>query len=404
MRRPIAGLALALGLACCADPRATGTPTPTPSPTPGGLCDGVTAVPGLNLALRAVATGLDRPLFVTAPPGDTDRLFVVEQARAGPHRRATACSSPTPFLDISAPGRAAAASAASSALAFHPDFATQRPLLRPLHRRRGGDIRIAEFRASGEPRRAPTPRASACCCTIDAPAFANHNGGMLAFGPDGYLYVGIGDGGGAGDPLTTAQDAAALLGKMLRLDVDAPAGTRPAGQPVRRRPEVWAYGLRNPWRFSFDRATGDLYIGDVGQNALRGDRRPAGRGPRRGVNYGWSVDGGPRTASTHDRRCSQPRLHPAGRSSTAHARRLLGHRRLRLPRLRAPRPRRPYLYGDYCAGFIRAIRVAGEVVTEERDLTATLGAVPELASFGEDARGEVYVVSLAGSVFRIVAR
>ena len=204
-----------------------------------------------------------------------------------------ACARP-PFVDLSDRDRGRVASRACWGSPSIPSFASQRAPLRRLHAAAGdGATVISRADRLGRPRQRRSRRASGSCCTLSQP-FANHNGGQLAFGPDGYLYIGMGDGGSGGDPFGNGQNRQALLGKILRIDVDA---AHAAGQAVRDPhdnpyapggvepgaglPEIWAYGLRNPWRFSFDRGTGDLYIGDVGPERLGGDRPPAGRLARR---------------------------------------------------------------------------------------------------------------------------
>ena len=337
MRRPVAVLALTLALAACADPRATGTPTPTPSPTPGALCDGVTPVPGLQ---PGPARGRDR----AQPSGLRHRArratrSAVRRRAAGPRSAWSSAACCARRRSSTSPARVVLGRRARPARARLPSrLREQRPLLRLLHRQPAATSVIAEFRAPAIPTRAD-PASERVLCTSSTQPFANHNGGMLAFGPDGFLYAGIGDGGGAGDPAAaTARTSPACSARCCASTSTRRRGAGGAGQPVRAIPTVWAYGLRNPWRFSFDRATGDLYIGDVGQSALRGDRRRAGRGPRRRelrLERRWRAAAllrADRAAAT-SRGFTLPVLEYRDRG------RLLGHRRLRLPRLRAPRPR-----------------------------------------------------------------
>jgi glucose/arabinose dehydrogenase len=234
--------------------------------------------------------------------------------------------------------------------------------------------------------------------------FPNHNGGGLAFGRDGKLYIGLGDGGSGGDPLGNGQSLLTYLGKMLRIDVDAgmPYGV-PADNPFVSRsaalPEIWALGLRNPWRFAFDRQTGELYIGDVGQSAREEiDVAPAGRG---GDNYGWSIMEGFacfRPASG----CPTAGLtlpvldygHGEGCSVTGG----VVYRGCRMPGYQGT-----YFYGDYCSAFIRSFRFVGGQVTDQRDWTAALGrGIDNISSFGVDADGEMYIVDHQGEVYRVV--
>jgi glucose/arabinose dehydrogenase len=238
--------------------------------------------------------------------------------------------------------------------------------------------------------------------------FSNHNGGNLAFGPDGYLYIALGDGGSEGDPQGNGQKLSTLLAKLLRIDPrphdDRPYGIPPDNPFVDRggaRPEIWDFGLRNPWRFSFDRSTGDLWIGDVGQNEWEEvDVEPAGS--RGGVNYGWSWFEGDHpyhSSSAHGTppaKAAKPVFeydHSGGRCAVTGG---YVYRGADIPAVE-----RAYLYADFCDGEIHALRVAGERVVDQADLHLN---VPELASFGQDADGELYALSLGGLVYRLVPR
>ncbi len=231
---------------------------------------------------------------------------------------------------------------------------------------------------------------------VDQP-YANHNGGQLAFGPDGFLYIGLGDGGSAGDPLGAGQRLDTLLGKILRLDVDegdpyAIPPDNPLTGQADARPEIWAYGLRNPWRFSFDRATGEMWIGDVGQNQYEEiDLQPAGLG---GLNYGWNeMEGLHEYRSGYREGLTLPVWeydHAQGCSVTGG----YVYRGQALPALRGV-----YLFGDYCSGTLWALARTSEGGWNGVALLATGLSI---SSFGEDEAGEVYVVDLGGSVYRIV--
>ncbi|MEV8633560.1 PQQ-dependent sugar dehydrogenase [Streptosporangium sp. NPDC051023] len=226
--------------------------------------------------------------------------------------------------------------------------------------------------------------------------YANHNGGQLAFGPDGYLYIAFGDGGSGGDPQGNGQNTGTWLGKILRID---PRGTPyrvPGDNPFvgtrGARPEIWAYGLRNPWRFSFDRKTGDLWIGDVGQNSWEEvDFAPKGKG---GVNYGWNRKEGKHPfkgeaeAGTVDPVIEYP-LHEGGNCSVIAG---FVYRGTRIPDLAGR-----FLYGDFCAGWVRS------VAADRPGLGEDVGRVEQLSSFGEDHEGELYALSLGGSVYRLEA-
>ncbi|NNG15054.1 MAG: glucose dehydrogenase, partial [Gemmatimonadales bacterium] len=233
--------------------------------------------------------------------------------------------------------------------------------------------------------------------------FSNHNGGHIAFGPDGFLYIASGDGGDGGDPQNNGQDQETLLGKILRIDVDsgAPFGI-PAGNPFANgggAPEIWATGLRNPWRFSFDRLTGDLYIADVGQNEREEiDAQPASS--TGGENYGWNVmEGG--ICFSPSSGCDQSGLtlpvldydHSQGCSVTGG----YVYRGSAIPALVGQ-----YFYADFCEGWVRSFRIQGGEAVERTEWTS-LAPGGSITSFGQDAAGELYVVASGGSVYRIVA-
>jgi cysteine-rich repeat protein len=377
------------------------------------LCAGVPSTG--ESAVRAVrVTGdLDRPIGIAAPRLDPARLFVVEQPgriRLVEHGVLQA----EPFLDVhelvSFGGEQGLLG-----LAFHPDYETNGRFF-VSYNDVDGDTVIARYRVDPlDPRRADTASGQVLLRVVQP--YANHNGGHLAFGPDGYLYAGRGDGGGAGDPLEAAQDDASLLGKLLRLDVDVetpPYWTVPPSNPRYdggRDPLelVWAKGLRNPWRFSFDRGTGDLWIGDVGQGELEEiDWQPASSPG--GENYGWDVfEGSACYEPDPDPVCPSP---PVGFTFPVHE---YGHdegcsvtggfvyRGCALPALHGR-----YFYADYCAGFVRSFALEGGVAGAHLDHSAALDPTGELgigriASFGEDARGELYVVDVSdGELFRII--
>jgi hypothetical protein len=237
-----------------------------------------------------MAIGLESPLFLTSPPGDLNRQFVVEKTGKIRIIRNEALV-PTPFLDLSAKVSNGSEQGLLG-LAFHPQYAAN-GLFVVNYTNTSGDTRVSLFRTSADPDRADAA-SEQVMLAVDQP-FSNHNGGMVAFGPDGKLYIGMGDGGSGGDPQNNGQSRGTLLGKLLRLEVSATGQVSvPADNPFVGqsgiRPEIWSWGLRNPWRFSFDRSTGDLYIGDVGQNAreeinVSTDVAQFGRGR----NYGWNI-------------------------------------------------------------------------------------------------------------------
>ena len=352
--------------------------------------------------LQLVTGGLSSPVFVTAPPGDTLRLFVVEQGgRVRVLRRDTLLG--TPFLDLR--GKIAAGGERGLlSLAFHPQYASNGRFY-VYFTDPNGDIRIVRYRVSADSNVADALSADTVLA-VPHPGQSNHNGGQLAFGPDGKLYAGLGDGGSFGDPDTNAQNRHRLLGKMLRLDVDGATGyTIPADNPfvadTSAAPEIWALGLRNPWRFSFDRQTGDLYIADVGQGvAEEVNVQPAASAG--GENYGWDVMEGTYCYPPGTTTCNQAGLtrpvaqyeHPAGCSITGG----YVYRGTRVPGLAGQ-----YLYSDYCTHFVRSFRYSGGQAIDPRDWTPQLDPGGNVSSFGQDARGELYILTLGGTLYRVVA-
>ena len=340
------------------------------------------------IGLDRVVDGLTRPLFAT-PAGDgSGRLFVVEQAgriRIVGQGRVLE----PPFLDLSELVRSGGERGLLG-LAFHPDFATNRRFFVDYTREPDGATVIAEYHAAAASANRADPLGRVLL-TVAQP-YANHNGGMLAFGPDGDLYIGLGDGGSGGDPGNRAQNPNELLGKILRIDVDsARPYAIPPGNPFANgggRAEIYALGLRNPWRFAFDRADGRLIAGDVGQNRVEEVDVI-----ERGGNYGWPVLEGPlcyRPASGCDPSGLTPPIthyrHVHGRCSVTGG---YVYRGSALPELVGT-----YLFGDFCSGEIFGFRDRVRSVLLDTDL--------QIASFGEDAAGELYVVDLGGAVYRIV--
>jgi glucose/arabinose dehydrogenase len=368
-------------------PAATYAPPATPPP------------PASAVDLALVAEGLDSPLFAGHAGDGSGRLFVLEQAgRVRVVRDGRLV--PEPFLDIAA-RISAGGERGLLGIAFAPSFATDGRFFVDYTDRDGNTV-VSEFRAPDPAADRADPGSERVLLRIDQP-FANHNGGALATGPDGLLWVATGDGGSGGDPLGNGQRLDTLLGKLLRIDPRPVAGA-PYGVPsdnpfvgrAGARAEIWAYGLRNPWRFSFDRASGDLWIGDVGQSAIEEvDRWPAGSPG--GPNFGWNTmeasacfdpaEGCDRAGLVlpvaeygHDRGCS-----------------ITGgyvYRGMSVPGLAGT-----YLHADYCAGTIWGLEAAAGKPAPRVLLDSGLS----VASFGEDESGELYVVDLAGGrLFRIV--
>jgi glucose/arabinose dehydrogenase len=327
--------------------------------------------------LKLVARGFDSPTYVAATRSEPNRLYVVEQP--GLIRVLEAGRTRT-FLDI----RRLVLSGGEQGLlsmAFHPNY--------PKNRRfyvdytdRNGDTRVVEYRSNGTRGLTSTARQ---LLFVDQP-YPNHNGGQLEFGPDGLLYVGMGDGGSGGDPENRAQNQATLLGKLVRIDVD------------RRMPTVAAYGLRNPWRFSFDRANGDLYLADVGQGDWEEvDYVPRAVWTRERINFGWNRYEGRATFESNTPFDDSGRLvFPVAVYSHAQGCSITGGYVYRGSNVPAARGR--YFYGDYCSGTIWSLKIVdGKATGVRRELS-----VQSLSSFGEGPRGELYAVSLdLGRVYRL---
>jgi glucose/arabinose dehydrogenase len=341
------------------------------------------------------------PVYVTAPRGDRNRAFVVEQGgRIRVVRGGRVLS--RPFLDVSRE-IVSGGEQGLLGLAFAPDYATSRRFY-VHYTDRSGDTRIVEYRVrdAGDD---VADAGSARVVLRQGQPEPNHNGGQITFGPDGLLYIGLGDGGGGNDqhgPIGNAQNLGTILGKILRIN-PRESGGRPYSIPssnpfVRRqgaRGEVYSWGLRNPWRFSFDRRTGDLVIGDVGQNEIE-EVSFVRRGRGRGANFGWRPFEGRRRAQSGERAPGHipPVLelrHGDGYCSVT------GGYIVRDPSL--PALRGQYVYGDFCDGRIRAARLANGRAGNDRALR--LPKVGNISSFGEDGRGRVYVTSLDGAVYRL---
>jgi glucose/arabinose dehydrogenase len=377
-----------------ATPRAFATLRPqiTPAATQRSPAT-ATALPAISYQLLPVATGFERPVYLTHAGDGSGRLFVVEQ----PGRVRIISSSklqPEAFLDLSALVNSRTNERGLLGLAFHPQYARNGYFF-VHYSAADGATAVARYHVSENAQRADA--GSATLVLSQPQPYPNHNGGQLAFGPDGYLYLGLGDGGSAGDPQGNGQNLGTWLGKILRLDVDAALPyALPAANPFIAGgglPEIWAYGLRNPWRFSFDRRSGDLFIADVGQgNWEEINFQPAAETAAR--NYGWAIVEGNHCVQSG---CAAPGVsmpvaeydHSSGCSVTGG----YVYRGSRLAALQGA-----YIYGDYCTGTIWALRPAAGGAWRTSVL---FQSALNISSFGEDEAGELYVVHHGGSVFRL---
>ena len=357
---------------------------------------------GVSVSLQTVATGLDSPVFLTSPPGDP-RLFVLEQ----PGRIriiAKGALATQPFLDI-ADQISSGGERGLLGLAFHPDHAANGRFF-VYFTTPAGDIRIAGVQVSADADRADETSLRVLL-TIDHSQAANHNGGWLAFGPDGLLYAGVGDGGGAGDRRGNAQNPENLLGKILRLDVDADADADadaaapyaiPAGNPYATgggAPEIFALGLRNPWRNAFDGT--DLYIADVGQGEWEEVNVISTRDA--GANLGWNrMEGRACFGATA---CDQTGLtlpvhaydHDSGCSITGG----FVYRGAALPALQGR-----YFFSDYCSGALMSLRYQNGQATAIETSADTFGSLGNVTSFGQDSAGELYILLGDGTISRLI--
>jgi glucose/arabinose dehydrogenase len=348
---------------------------------------GTTLPPGLTLKLDPfVTTGLSSPVFLTQPLND-GRIFVVEQAGTIRVIRDGVLQT-TPFLDIT--GRVLSGGERGLlSVAFHPQYATNHFFYIYFTTQINGDIRIERFTATTAD--AADPATSKLILTVAHSTQNNHNGGLVSFGPDGMLYAGLGDGGGGGDPAGNGQNYNALLGSLLRLDVDHGdpyliPPDNPFVNQINRRGEIWAKGLRNPWRYVFDAPTGLLYIADVGQNLHEEvDVQPASAG---GLNYGWNVMEGASCYNASS--CTQTGLtlpiidygHTNGACSITGG---YVYRGSAIPGIRGH-----YFYSDYCSGFLHSFRYSNGSAVDQKDWGLMTSLV---TSFGVDAAGELYVMS-----------
>ena len=351
------------------------------------------------VGLQEIATGLKFPVYLTAPAGD-ERLFIVEKGgrvRVIKDGRLLVA----PFLDLR-PKISTGQEQGLLGLAFAPDYVSSGRLI-VHYTDRSGNTRVSQFQVSGDPDLAD-PMSESVVLMTDHPG-TSHNGGQIVFGPDGFLYIGLGDGGSLdGNDQGRAQSLGDLLGSILRIDVSLGLPylippDNPFAATVGARPEIWSYGLRNPWRFSFDRATGDLYLPDVGENRWEEvNVSRASEGAGRGANYGWSRMEGSDCMQAAG--CDQTDLvlpvlqydHDSGCAITGG----YVYRGSGIPALQGQ-----YFYSDFCRGWVRSFRVEGGAAVEGKEWP-TLQLGQGVTSFGEDAQGELYLLTQQGSVFKIV--
>ncbi len=371
----VLAVAALLALAGC------GGGAPAASPSPGTP----EAAPAHSFDVERIVTGLDRPTFVGAAPGDPEALWALEQPGrvvrlAGGQRHVA--------LDLSTVVRTSTEQGLLG-MAFHPGFATNRRLF--LHWSDvAGDTRVAEFLA-GADGRSIQPQPVRELLFVDQ-SEENHNGGQLAFGPDGRLYLGLGDGGGAFDTENQAQDPTSLLGKVVAVDVDGPAA----------RWRVVLKGLRNPWRFSFDPALAEMWVADVGQDRFEEVNRVRLELDEPPKNLGWSVYEGPERLPEreggHEQLGSGELVFPVVAYGRDRGCSVIGgfvYGGIALPGLT-----RRYIYGDFCSGTLWTL--AGTPDGGATDVRRELAKVPQLTHIGQDADGEIVFASLSGSVYRAV--
>jgi hypothetical protein len=377
-----------MGLSGCGDENGEETLQPLPAAT--------------DLTLQLVTANLSSPVFMTAPPNDATRLFIVEQR--GTIRIFDVAGGsllPTSFLDID-PLVTSGGEQGLLGMAFDPTYGVNGRFY-VFYTNTNGDIVIARYQRSLANINLADPNSATILQTIPHPTFSNHNGGMLAFGPDACLYAAVGDGGSGGDPSNNAQSLSTKLGKLLRLDASTGGACINGGiNPfvlVGGVQEIWSRGLRNPWRFSFDRQTGDLYIADVGQNAREEVNVSPAPNAGRALNYGWRLMEG-FLCFNPSSNCNQGGLtlpvldypHAGGACSVTGGYVYRGSA--------APALRGTYFYADFCAGFVRSFRFQNGQVTSQFEWP--LLSRSSITSFGEDAQGELYLMTQGGSLLKIV--
>lgn len=362
--------------------------------------------PSNDLQLQTISTSLNQPVFMTAPPGDSTRLFVVEQGGLiriiDPTNNSLLA---IPFLNLSSL-LSTGGERGLLGMAFDPQYATNRRFY-VFYTNTTGDIVIAQYFRNATNANLADSSPATILLTVEHSAESNHNGGMLVFGSDGCLYAGVGDGGGSGDPNNNGQTIGVRLGKILRINSDT-GGSCTNSNPFfvfgGDAQQVWSFGLRNPWRFSFDRLTNDLYIGDVGQGAREEINVSPAPNAGRALNYGWRFMEG-FLCFTPSTNCNSGSLtlpvldypHFSGACSVTG-----GY----VYRGAVPALRGTYFYADFCAGFVRSFRYQNGQPTDQKEWPLLSPTGGSITSFGEDAAGELYITTQTtqggGSLFKFI--
>jgi glucose/arabinose dehydrogenase len=382
-----------------ASPTLPPPPSPTQTPTIAPTATETPAVANLpdpaSASWKPVVTGLHVPVFVTNAGDGSGRLFILEQAgiiRIFQNGNLL----DTPFLDIRSRVKSGGERGLLG-LAFHPQYA-QNGYFYINYTNLQGNTVIARYQVSANDPNRADPSSEKRLIFVQQP-FRNHNGGEVTFGPDGYLYLGLGDGGSQGDPNGNGQSLNTLLGKILRIDVNnGDPYAIPPDNPFQGtgKTEIWAYGLRNPWRFSFDQATGDLYIGDVGQNLWEEiDYLPAGSPG--GTNFGWNYMEGLHPYDNHTAPQDLQLTAPVAEYSHQFGCAVVGgfvYLGKQLPDWQGV-----FLFGDYCSGIVWGLLRTPDGTWQQKQLYQNVGRI---SSFGEDESGEIYLTDLRGSLFQLV--